>query len=107
MIRTYVPLANHCPTQVNTLVVDVNLRCCHVGYQYNSARGLCVFINSNDVIIRQDQKNKYIFVRVSFMCVFVTNCDAASVLNSPWPFMYNILRGQIPLHMHPYSSLPL
>jgi len=54
-------------TQVNTLLIDVNIRCCHVGYEYNSTDGVCVFTNDNDVIIRQDQSNKYIYVRVSFI----------------------------------------
>ena len=52
-------------TQVNRLTVDVSIRCCHVGYEYNSTDGVCVFIYGNDVIIRQDQTNRHIYVRVS------------------------------------------
>ena len=58
-------------TQVNTLTVDVNITCCHVGYEYNSTDGVCVFIygGGNNVIIRQDSSNRYIFIQVRFLFV--------------------------------------
>ncbi|XP_065897681.1 uncharacterized protein [Dysidea avara] len=51
---------------VNTATVNVNVQCCHVGYEYNNDTGQCLFTYSeqNDVILRQDSvKHTYIYIQ--------------------------------------------
>lgn len=47
--------------------VNVNVQCCHAGYQYDSESGLCLFKynEEDDVILRKDYSSqKYIYIRV-------------------------------------------
>ena len=51
--------------------VNVNVLCCHAGYEYDNKTGRCIFkyAENDDVILRQDYSSqKYIYVRVSLHC---------------------------------------
>ena len=51
-------------------MVNVIVRCCHVGYEYDSETGICMFMyhEQDDIILRMDYTTqKYIYVRVSVL----------------------------------------
>ena len=52
--------------------MNVNVQCCHVGYEYNNDTGQCLFTYSeqNDVILRQDSvKHTYIYIQVNSIII--------------------------------------
>ena len=56
--------------------VNVNISCCHTGYEYSSVTGKCMFqyIEQNDVILREDRTSKkYIYVRVRTFSYIIFN----------------------------------
>jgi len=54
------------------VTLNVNVQCCHAGYEYDHETGRCMFNygEDEDVILRQDyDSRKYIYIRVSLLCI--------------------------------------
>ena len=50
--------------QASTTTVNITVSCCHPGYNYED--GTCQYVrDENRHILRADQNNKYIYLRVS------------------------------------------